>query len=353
MDTDYSNFFNASLINNENVTEFEEKHAPPLKRAHDILIVFILLFIMFGMGCHITLSEIWSHLKKPIGLVIGMASQFFLIPLLAFSFVKICGMGALYATGIMISSCCPGGSSSNMITYFCGGDVSLSVAMTTWSTIIALGMMPLNLWIYSHGIDTGTVIIPYWKMAVSLIIIVLPLAFGMLLKVKLPKVAPIFTKLGSYSGFGIILIVQIMEVFIFPDIFDDVPTSLYIAEVLMPSGGIFLGAVFGRIFRQPWHICRTIGIEAGFQNIGTALTVISLSFPFSLQRYILLFPALYGFSMMCVGILMAVFFQIYKRFSRRKSKNVTDEALEETLNLETTEKTENNIEDCNVESKIL
>ncbi|XP_013774432.1 solute carrier family 10 member 6-like [Limulus polyphemus] len=296
---------------------------------------------------------IWSHLKKPIGLAIGMASQFFLIPLLAFSFVKICEIHALYATGMMIVSCCSGGSSSNMITYFCEGDVSLSVAMTTCSTIIALGMMPFNLWIYSHGIDTGAVTIPYWKMAVSLIIILLPLAFGMILKVKLPKVAPIFTKLGSYSGYGIILIIQVMELFIFPDIFDDAPFTLYIAALVMPSGGIILGIVCGRIFRQSWTICRTIGIEAGFQNVGTALTVISLSFPFKIQREVILFPALYGFSMMCAGFLMAILFQIYKRFSRRKSENVTDGALKEALHLEITEKTENDIEDSNAESKML
>ncbi|XP_013775881.1 solute carrier family 10 member 6-like, partial [Limulus polyphemus] len=273
---------------------------------------------------------IWGHLKKPVGLVIGMASQFFLIPLLAFSLIKICGLNSLYATGMMILSCCPGGSTSNVITYFCDGDVSLSVAMTTWSTIIALGMMPFNLWVYGHGIDTGEVSVPYWKLALSLVMITLPLAIGMIVKAKLPKVAPYFTKIGSYSGFAVILVVQIMEVFIFPDIFKNVPFTLYIAEVIMPSAGIILGIVFGWIFHQPWPLSRTIGIESGFQNVGTALTVISLSFPFEVQKEILLFPALYGFCMLSVGFIMVLIFKTYKRLFRKKPSSVTDEPLDKS-----------------------
>ncbi|XP_076356859.1 ileal sodium/bile acid cotransporter-like isoform X2 [Tachypleus tridentatus] len=337
------NVSNSSLISSENATEFETAESPPLKLAHDILIVFILVSIMFGMGCHITWLEIWSHLKKPIGLVIGMASQFFLIPLLAFSLIKICGLQSFYATGMMILSCCPGGSTSNVITYFCDGDVSLSVAMTTWSTIIALGMMPFNLWVYGHGIDTGEVTVPYWKLALSLIMITLPLGIGMVVKMKLPKVAPYFTKIGSYSGFAVILVVQIMEVFIFPDIFESVPFTLYIAEVIMPSTGIALGVVFGWIFRQTWPVSRTIGIESGFQNVGTALTVISLSFPFEVQKEVLLFPALYGFCMLSVGFLMALLFNIYKRFFQKKSGVVTDETIDKSQQSEITEMKDNDV----------
>ncbi len=86
--------------------------------------------------------------------------------------------------------------------------------------------------------------------------------------------------MGSFAGFSIIVICQTLEVFIFPDIFRDVPYSIYIAEFILPLLGFTLGYFAASIFRLKHSIRRTIAIEAGIQNVGTALTIISLSFPF-------------------------------------------------------------------------
>lgn len=71
--------------------------------------------------------------------------------------------------------------------------------------------------------------------------------------------------------------------FIFPDIFNDVPGALYAAEFLLPLLGLALGFAAASICRLPYPVRRTVAIEAGIQNVGTALTIITLSFPFEVS----------------------------------------------------------------------
>jgi predicted Na+-dependent transporter len=75
-----------------------------------------------------------------------------------------------------------------------------------------------------------------------------------------------------------------MEVLIFPDIFNDVPYTIYLAEIILPVMGLSLGYFAASIFQLKHSVRRTIAIEAGVQNVGTALTIISLSFPFEVRK---------------------------------------------------------------------
>src|SRR5699024_5110224 len=103
-------------------------------------------------------------------------------------------------------------------------------------------------------------VIPYHKMSVSLVTLTTPVVFGMLVNWKLPKLAPILTQVGSVAGFAIIVVCQTLEVFIFPDIFHDVPAALYAAEFLLPLLGLALGFGAASILRLPYTVRRTIAI---------------------------------------------------------------------------------------------
>ncbi|KAG8180254.1 hypothetical protein JTE90_011169 [Oedothorax gibbosus] len=265
-----------------------QKEVPLIKTAHDVLIVVLLVAVMFAMGCHITWEQLWMHVRRPIGIIIGMLSQFVLLPLSAFVLIKVLGLGILHATGLLLLACSPGGVTSNIFTYFCDGDISLSIAMTTCSTLVALGMMPLNLYMYGQNLRTESdVVIPYERMALTLVAVTCPVLLGMVVHWKLPKLAGYLTKIGSYAGLAIIVICQTMEFFIFPDIFKNVPWQLYFAVVLLPCLGFSLGYTSAWVFRLKPQVRRTISIESGVQNVGTALTVASLSFPFHVSTVFL------------------------------------------------------------------
>ncbi|XP_015782852.1 ileal sodium/bile acid cotransporter [Tetranychus urticae] len=309
-----------SLLNDTNVKTMAIAPAGPplLKKIHDILITTLLVSVMFAMGCSITLEEVWNHLKKPVGILTGMVSQFFLLPLSAYCLVNVLGIEPLHAAGLLILASSPGGVTSNLFTYFCDGDVSLSVTMTSLSTVVALWMMPFNIWLYGRSLESDTIVIPYAKMTYSLFFLTLPVLFGMIVFWKWPKVAPFLTKVGSVAGFLIIVVCEALEVMIFPDIFDDVPAKLYVAEVALPVLGLALGFGCASIFSLPYSSRRTVAIECGIQNVGTALAIVSLSYPFEQLRKVWLFPFLYAFSMLGVFTVMAVVFQTYKRLSGKK-----------------------------------
>lgn len=286
---------------------------PQVKLAHDILICVLLVSVMFAMGCHITWNEVWSHISRPVGVLIGMLSQFCLLPLAAFSIIVLLHLDPLYATGMLVLACSPGGVTSNIFSYFCDGDISLSVTMTTCSTIAALGMMPLNMWVYGQWLETGSLTIPYSKMATSLASVTAPVGAGMFVRWKYPNAAPYITKTGSYAGFAIIFVCQTMELIIFPDIFDGIGWQFYVALVILPFVGLSLGYGLAFCLRQAPPVRKTIAIECSIQNIGTALTVISLSFPVEIQKKVLAFPWLYSLPLITTVTVSCACYQLYKK----------------------------------------
>ncbi|XP_064458210.1 ileal sodium/bile acid cotransporter-like isoform X2 [Ornithodoros turicata] len=270
-----------------------------------------------GHGAFVTKEhahvQLWHHLKRPMSILVGMLSQFILLPLISFALLSVLKLDGLYAVGMLILSCSPGGATSNIFAYFCDGDVPLSIVMTVSSTILAMAMMPLNILFYGQFIDTGSVVVPYVKIATSLFIVSIPACFGMLFNWKFPRPAPYITKAGSILGFLLIVTAQTMEVFIFPDIFRSAPRSLYLAVALLPAAGMLVGYAFSWVLGRPDPVRRTIAIESGVQNIGTAITVIALSFTFELQKAALTFPLLYGISMVIFCFVVSSIYNIVKR----------------------------------------
>jgi len=157
--------------------------------------------------------------------------------------------------------------------------------MTGFSTVVALIMMPFNVWLYGRSLETEAVVIPYSRMTFSLFFLTAPVVFGTLVHWKLPKLAQALTKIGSFAGFAIIVVCQTMEVFLFPDIFTDVPVKMYAAVTLLPVMGIALGYLAALAFQLRPMIRRTIAIECGIQNVGTALAIVSLSYPYHVSYH--------------------------------------------------------------------
>lgn len=150
--------------------------------------------------------------------------------------------------------------------------------MTSVATIAALLLMPLNVWLYGRNLETNSLVIPYFEMCGTLVLITIPVLVGLAINWRFPKYTPYITKIGVFAGFGIICFCQTLEIFIFPDIFHGVPARLYVAVFALPFVSFFAGYGFAKICCLNGKICRTIGIEIGIKNVGSALTIVSLSF---------------------------------------------------------------------------
>ena len=103
----------------------------------------ILGIIMFSMGLTLSTDDFRILAKRPLDIFIGAAAQYLIMPFLAFGLATALHLPNEIAVGLILVGCCPGGVSSNIMSYLCRGDVPFSVGMTTASTLLSPIMTPM------------------------------------------------------------------------------------------------------------------------------------------------------------------------------------------------------------------
>jgi BASS family bile acid:Na+ symporter len=107
-----------------------------------ILIVPLIQIIMFGMGTTLSVADFGRVFKMPWSVFVGFVLQFSVMPLTGFVLAKAFNFDAQIAAGVVLIGSAPGGVASNVMTYLAGGDVPLSVTMTSCSTLLSPVMTP-------------------------------------------------------------------------------------------------------------------------------------------------------------------------------------------------------------------
>ena len=136
----------------------------------------IIGIIMFSMGLTLTTEDFKILAQRPFDICVGAIAQYLSMPFLAFALTKTLHLPDVIALGLILVGCCPGGVSSNIMSYLCGGDVAFSVGMTTVSTLISPVMTPLMVSFLASGTKITIHGLP---MFVSIIeTVILPVALG-------------------------------------------------------------------------------------------------------------------------------------------------------------------------------
>ncbi|XP_077988517.1 ileal sodium/bile acid cotransporter-like [Glandiceps talaboti] len=313
--TEYFNFTG----NNTNATVATppglSKTTLALAKANEWTMTITLVIIMLGMGATMTLKELWKNIRRPYGIIIGAVSQFIIMPLCGFGMAHLTNMSAPYAIGTLIICCCPGGTLSNIFCYWSDGDTVLSICMTSCSTLLAIGMMPLNLFIYSRSwIEPGGDVIPFVDIIISLVAIVVPAAIGCFIKYKFPKAATLITKVSSVVGLLGIVAALVFVVLLNPDMFNT-GWEAWVTSATLPLWGFCFGYLISTIFRLKQAKRRTVAFETGCQNVALALTIISLSYPPSKDRALMMVvPSLFGPFMTIDALFFVILFKCIKHF---------------------------------------
>lgn len=102
-----------------------------------ILIVPLIQIIMFGMGTTLSVADFGRVFKMPWPVFVGFVLQFSVMPLTGLALAQAFGFEAEIAAGVVLIGSCPGGVASNLMTYLAGGNVALSVTMTSCSTLVS------------------------------------------------------------------------------------------------------------------------------------------------------------------------------------------------------------------------
>ena len=109
----------------------------------NILINVVLALIMFGLGLGLRKHDFQQLFDQPKPLTVGLATQIIILPLFAFALVNQFDVSSEIKVGVLILSVCPGGITSNLVSYFSKGNVALSVSLTVTNAIITLITIPV------------------------------------------------------------------------------------------------------------------------------------------------------------------------------------------------------------------
>lgn len=260
-----------------------------------VAVLLMLVMVALAMGATTSIDdfkEVMKTKKRAFG--VGFASQFGFMPLFSFVMAKVMGFSSLEAFGICLCGMAPGGSTSNLFTYWSDGNVALSIAMSAASTICAFFMIPLLYVIYiqsSIAKDIG-VELPFANLAIVLFAIVVPVAIGMLIRQKKWRCRcgctqamrempahKVVEKIGSGAG-ALFLIVSLIvgvyqNIFLFEEL-DAFWKSWLLGLMFQPIGCAF-GFAVARLLKLNMRDARAICMETGVQNYAVSLAIVTLS----------------------------------------------------------------------------
>ncbi|MHA7144584.1 bile acid:sodium symporter family protein [Arthrobacter sp. TmT3-37] len=223
--------------------------------------------IMFGMGLTLTPVDFALVGKRPIPVVIGVAAQYVIMPLLGWGVSMALGLPPALAAGVILVGCCPGGTASNVVSYLARGDVALSVAMTSVSTILAPVLTPLlTLWLAGRYMPVDAAAIGLSILQIVLI----PVVAGLVVRYFLPRLVERLLPALPWISVGAITVVVIAVVSGSAGIIFSAGLLVFAAVILHNGLGYALGYGAARAFRLPTPARRTTAIEVGMQNSGLA-----------------------------------------------------------------------------------
>ncbi len=221
--------------------------------------------IMLGMGMTLNFGDFRECLKMPRWTLLGITAQFVIMPFIGWGVATLSGLPDQFKIGIILVSCCPGGTASNVVTYLAKGNLALSVLMTMCSTFLAVWLTPLLTKAYASAILD----VDASAMVISMVtIVLLPIMGGLLLNRYLGK--RLVAVKGISPAVSVLVIVLIVSAVVGAtkgSIIEHWKTLLP-AVFTVHALGFGLGYLWARLLGFPEKESRTVCIEVGMQNSG-------------------------------------------------------------------------------------
>ncbi len=239
-----------------------------------------LALIMYGVALDLRWEDFRYLVKNPKGFILGIFSQFILLPFLTWGLVSLLNPPPSVALGMMLVAACPGGNVSNFLSNLAKGNAALSVSLTAFSSVFAIFITPLNFALWAGLYEPTSLLLREIRLDIAEvfftvgIILGIPLILGIVTHQKLPVFAKKASKILKplsiliFSAFIILAFAGNFELFL-----------QYIGVIflwVMAHNFIALSAGYltGKLGRLPLSDIKTLTIETGIQNSGLGLVLI-------------------------------------------------------------------------------
>ncbi len=280
-----------------------------------ILIIPLIQIIMFGMGTQMGLKDFAAVFKTPRGVLIGVAAQLLIMPVVGYTLAKTSDFPPEIAAGIVLIGCSPSGVASNVMAYLANANLALSITITSIATLLAPFLTPLLMKFLAGEFVEIDVLDMMWSITKMIIIpIGAGLLFNRFFKTKwLDKAMPVVSMLAI--GIIITIITAAGR-----DSLLEIGGILMLLVLIHNVFGYTLGYWFARLFRMPEQDARTIAIEVGMQNGGLASGIANSLGKIATMG---LAPAVFGPLMNITGSILASYW--HKRPPKVKDEPVLAE----------------------------
>lgn len=236
---------------------------------------WLLGIVMLGMGMTIKPSDFKLVFKEPRSVIIGVILQFTIMPILAYTIAKIFHLPAELAIGVILVGCCPGGTSSNVMSYLANANVALSVAITSVSTLLAPFVTPALIYLFAHEWLHVSFLSMLWSV---IQVVLLPIIIGFILQLASKKVTREATKILPIIS--VVAISLILAAVVGGSKSQILKTGLliFIVVILHNVVGYLLGYVLAHVFKLDRRDKKAVSIEVGMQNSGLAVSLATVHF---------------------------------------------------------------------------
>ena len=238
-------------------------------------ITILLGIVMFGMGLTLKPVDFKLVVTKPLPVIVGIIAQYTIMPLVAFSLAYLLKLPPELAAGLVLLGSVPGGTASNVMVYLAKGNVALSVAMTSLSTMLAPIMTPLLLLLLA---GQWLPVDPLAMFMSILQVIIIPIILGFLIQ----KFFPVAVE----KGVSVVPLISVAAILIIVSAVTAANASnvvtagvlVFIAVFLHNGFGLLLGYFVARLMGLNENDRRAISIEIGMQNSGLGVALATAHF---------------------------------------------------------------------------
>lgn len=236
--------------------------------------------VMFGIALDISVNDFKRLWLQPKPLLVGMLSQFVLLPAVTFLLVLLITPIPSIALGMFMVAACPGGNISNFITHIAKGNSALSVSLTAVATLLAVVMTPLNLQVWGSFYEPTSVILkevaisPWEMVKLVALLLGLPLVLGMSLNHLKPQLASKLAKILKIVSILFFVILIFVALYNNRDIFMDYVVYVFWIVVIHNLLAFVTGYSLANVMGLSQTNKRTLAIETGIQNSGLGLLLI-------------------------------------------------------------------------------
>jgi len=226
--------------------------------------------IMLSMGMTIGFEDFRRIARQRRDVLPGVVLQYTLMPSLGWALGYVFNLPSAFAIGLILVSCCPGGTASNVIAFLARADVTLSVAMTTVSTLIAALMTPtLVTLLAGNRVDVAAI----GLLLDTVQVVILPVLAGAVMKWRFPFLCQKFLPIAPLIAVSTIVLIAASVIGNGRTAAIEAGPRLVLAVFCLHAGGFIMGYLVGRAWLGKERAARTVAIEVGMQNSGLGVVL--------------------------------------------------------------------------------